>query len=69
MDPTCHVTRFIALADVGNPEKSKWLYAFNMIPMKSIDQTELIKQPPDVTECPYNEKNTHFVNVKVNINV
>ncbi|EPY82553.1 CWF19-like 1, cell cycle control isoform 4-like protein [Camelus ferus] len=48
-----HATRFIALANVGNPEKKKYLYAFSIIPMKLMDAAELVKQPPDVTENPY----------------
>lgn len=52
-----HVTRFLALAKVGNPQKRKFLYAFNIVPMKHLNEKELCKQPPDVTECPfkYNE--------------
>ncbi|XP_012517197.1 PREDICTED: CWF19-like protein 1 isoform X2 [Propithecus coquereli] len=48
-----HATRFIALANVGNPEKKKYLYAFSILPMKLMDAAELVKQPPDVTENPY----------------
>ncbi|KAM9197030.1 CWF19-like protein 1 isoform 3-T3 [Dugong dugon] len=48
-----HATRFIALANVGNPDKKKYLYAFSIIPMKLMDAAELVKQPPDVTENPY----------------
>ncbi|XP_065750296.1 CWF19-like protein 1 isoform X2 [Phocoena phocoena] len=48
-----HATRFIALANVGNPEKKKYLYAFSIVPMKLMDVAELVKQPPDVTENPY----------------
>uniref|UniRef100_A0A669EXC7 CWF19-like protein 1 n=1 Tax=Oreochromis niloticus TaxID=8128 RepID=A0A669EXC7_ORENI len=48
-----HVSRFIALAAVNNPAKKKYLYAFNIIPMKTMDPTELVKQPQDVTENPY----------------
>ncbi|KAB1271702.1 CWF19-like protein 1 [Camelus dromedarius] len=48
-----HATRFIALANVGNPEKKKYLYAFSIVPMKLMDAAELVKQPPDVTENPY----------------
>ncbi|KAG7253652.1 hypothetical protein CRUP_034334 [Coryphaenoides rupestris] len=40
-----HVSRFIALAS--------YLYAFNIVPMKTMDPTELVKQPQDVTENPY----------------
>ncbi|XP_075900353.1 CWF19-like protein 1 [Nelusetta ayraudi] len=48
-----HVTRFIALAAVNNPAKKKYLYAFNIVPMKSMEPAELVKQPQDVTENPY----------------
>ncbi|XP_009008381.1 CWF19-like protein 1 isoform X2 [Callithrix jacchus] len=48
-----HATRFIALANVGNPEKKKYLYAFSIVPMKLMGAAELVKQPPDVTENPY----------------
>ncbi|XP_061524292.1 CWF19-like protein 1 isoform X1 [Phycodurus eques] len=48
-----HVTRFIALATVNNPAKKKYLYAFNIIPMKTMEPSELVKQPQDVTENPY----------------
>lgn len=32
---------------------SQYLYAFNIVPMKTMDPTELVKQPQDVTENPY----------------
>ncbi|XP_035282640.1 CWF19-like protein 1 isoform X1 [Anguilla anguilla] len=48
-----HVSRFIALANVNNPAKKKYLYAFSIVPMKTMDPTELVKQPQDVTENPY----------------
>ncbi|XP_076153073.1 CWF19-like protein 1 [Alosa pseudoharengus] len=48
-----HVSRFIALATVNNPAKKKYLYAFNIVPMKNMDPAELVKQPQDVTENPY----------------
>ncbi|XP_034019142.1 CWF19-like protein 1 [Thalassophryne amazonica] len=48
-----HTSRFIALATVNNPAKKKYLYAFNIIPMKTLDPSELVKQPQDVTENPY----------------
>ncbi|XP_028304423.1 CWF19-like protein 1 [Gouania willdenowi] len=51
-----HVSRFIALATVNNPAKKKYLYAFNVVPMKSLDVQELVKQPQDVTENPYRRK-------------
>ncbi|XP_013396694.1 CWF19-like protein 1 isoform X2 [Lingula anatina] len=48
-----HVTRFLALAKVGNKEKKKWLYAMNIVPLNKMNSEELVKQPEDVTECPY----------------
>ncbi|XP_077692478.1 CWF19-like protein 1 isoform X4 [Eretmochelys imbricata] len=48
-----HVSRFIALANVGNTSKKKYLYAFSILPMRSMDPAELVKQPQDVTENPY----------------
>ncbi|TSK13549.1 CWF19-like protein 1 [Bagarius yarrelli] len=48
-----HVSRFIALATVNNPAKKKYLYAFNIVPMKSMEPVALVKQPEDVTENPY----------------
>nr|XP_054752247.1 CWF19-like protein 1 [Lytechinus pictus] len=52
-ESTKHVTRFLGLAKVGNPEKKKYLYAFNITPMSKLKQEELIKQPEEVTECPF----------------
>lgn len=48
-----HVSRFVSLARVGNKEKNKYLYAFNIVPMKYMDKDELYKQPVDTTECPF----------------
>ena len=31
----------------------QYMYAFNIVPMVSMDKDELVKQPPDVTEFPY----------------
>ena len=52
---TSHVSRFVALAKAGNTEKLKYLYAFNITPLKHIDSEELNKQPVDTTECPYTD--------------
>ncbi|XP_074661931.1 CWF19-like protein 1 [Tubulanus polymorphus] len=57
-ESTNHVTRYIALAPVGNREKRKFLYAFSIKPMSRMDQTELTKQPDDVTERPYTPQPT-----------
>ncbi|NXD70796.1 C19L1 protein, partial [Eolophus roseicapillus] len=48
-----HVSRFIALADVGNTSKKKYLYAFSIVPMSLMEPAELVKQPQDTTENPY----------------
>ncbi|XP_069619506.1 CWF19-like protein 1 isoform X1 [Ranitomeya imitator] len=48
-----HVSRFIALASVGNPAKKKYIYAFSIVPLSLMDAAELVKQPLDVTENPY----------------
>jgi hypothetical protein len=45
--------RFISLAKVGNSEKQKWLYAFNIAPLTSIERGELMKQPDGTTDIPY----------------
>ncbi|KAG2469503.1 C19L1 protein, partial [Polypterus senegalus] len=52
-DTTEHVTRFIALANVNNSSKKKYLYAFSITPMKNMNPEDLLKQPQDVTENPY----------------
>ena len=31
----------------------QYLYAFNIVPMNKMEKDELVKQPQDVTECPY----------------
>lgn len=31
----------------------QYLYAFNIVPMKVMDPSELVKQPQDVTEKPF----------------
>lgn len=35
------------------PAALQYLYAFNIVPMKSMEPSELVKQPQDVTENPY----------------
>jgi len=40
---------------VGNREKKKWLYAFNMTPITTISRAELVVQPPGVTEMPFKD--------------
>nr|CDQ04005.1 Bm3412 [Brugia malayi] len=50
-----HVTRFIGLAPVMNPEKDKWLYAFSITPMRKLSRAEITAQPNNATEFPYME--------------
>ncbi|XP_078481216.1 CWF19-like protein 1 [Ciona intestinalis] len=56
-EPSRHVTRFIALSSVGNPNKEKYLYAFSITPMSLMTQQELNSQPPEATESPYTTGN------------
>lgn len=53
VESSCHITRFISLAKVGNAGKQKWVYAFSISPMRALSTAELSKQPPTTTECPY----------------
>ncbi|XP_033102373.1 CWF19-like protein 1 [Anneissia japonica] len=57
-DKQRHVTRFISLASVANIAKKKYLYAFNIVPMSKLTHAELVVQPPDVTECPFQNIST-----------
>ncbi|KAL5479933.1 hypothetical protein EMCRGX_G023536 [Ephydatia muelleri] len=51
-----HVTRFIALAQFGNPDKKhRHVYAFSISPLTSLDRRELTQQPPAVTDFPYGD--------------
>lgn len=53
-EPARHVTRFIGLGKVGNSDKRKWLYAFNISPLKGMERAALVAQPTEVTDVPYN---------------
>lgn len=48
------VTRFIALARVGNPKKEKWLYALSLTPLDKMRITDLLQKTTDETPCPFN---------------
>lgn len=50
---TRHVTRFLALAEYGNKNKQKFLYAFSIKPICHMPKSELNKQPEDTTENPF----------------
>ncbi|KAI8444703.1 CwfJ C-terminus 1-domain-containing protein-like protein [Phakopsora pachyrhizi] len=43
------ITRFVHLAEFGNPEKERWFYAFNISP---IDEVKPVR-PSNATACPY----------------
>lgn len=47
------VSRFISLAKVNNPAKSKFLYAMNIQPLSEMRLTELMMKSTDEIECPY----------------
>ncbi|CAO3688330.1 unnamed protein product [Umbelopsis ramanniana] len=51
--PAQHVTRFIGLADVGNTNKARWFYAFNIVPMTDAPMSVLLAEPADTTEFPF----------------
>lgn len=36
-----HATRFIALGDVGNKNKQRWFYAFNLVPLATVTEDVL----------------------------
>ena len=67
-EPPRHTTRFIGLAEVGNLEKKKWVYAFNIVPMTSMAATELSAQPENATECPFKAKDVELPVEKAQIN-
>lgn len=50
-----HATRFVGLARCANPSRLKWIYAFNIAPMKYMDRSRLVEEPHNVTEFPYTE--------------
>ncbi|CAB4064463.1 CWF19-like protein 1 [Lepeophtheirus salmonis] len=58
-EKTKHVTRFVSLAPVGNTQKEKWLYAFNIIPLSKLTNEELTQQPEYASDIPY--KMSHLI--------
>ncbi|KAL4423189.1 hypothetical protein ABPG77_000322 [Micractinium sp. CCAP 211/92] len=48
-----HVTRFIGLAEVGNPNKQKWLHALGLTPASQMTPEQLTAVPEGSTVCPY----------------
>jgi len=54
-----HVTRFLALAKMGNKNRQRYLYAFTITPIKCLTHAELVRQPEDVTETPFKKLIAH----------
>ncbi|PIN01873.1 hypothetical protein CDL12_25616 [Handroanthus impetiginosus] len=48
-----HVTRFIALAPVGNKDKQKFIHALSPTPASKMSAAELCTKPPNTTLSPY----------------
>lgn len=46
-------TRFISLANIGNAEKLKSIYALNVAPVDKMRLIELIQKTTNETACPY----------------
>ncbi|CAH0388405.1 unnamed protein product [Bemisia tabaci] len=51
-----HCTRFIALADVGNTGKDKWIYALSIEPIDMMLKKDLLTATTDSTNCPFKEQ-------------
>ncbi|KAF9547374.1 GPI inositol deacylase [Mortierella hygrophila] len=48
-----HATRFIALGDVGNKNKQRWFYAFNLVPLATVSDDVLkASVTPATTDSP-----------------
>lgn len=50
-------SRFIALANVGNEAKSKYIYALSIAPVDKMRLMDLIQKTTDETPCPYDALN------------
>ncbi|EPS73031.1 hypothetical protein M569_01724, partial [Genlisea aurea] len=48
-----HVTRFIALASVGNKDKQKFIHALSPTPAAEMSAAEISAKPPNTTLSPY----------------
>ncbi|KAF9103919.1 hypothetical protein BGX27_010315 [Mortierella sp. AM989] len=44
-----HATRFIALGEVGNKNKERWFYAFNLVPLATVSEDVLKASVNEVT--------------------
>ncbi|KAI9324001.1 CwfJ C-terminus 1-domain-containing protein-like protein [Obelidium mucronatum] len=47
------VTRFISLASYSKTKKDRWFYAFNIVPLKDLDQRTLYMTPENTTPSPF----------------
>ncbi|RNA42364.1 CWF19 1 [Brachionus plicatilis] len=56
-----HMTRFLGLAKVNKSNKPKFLYAFNIVPAKSLDYAELVRQ----TANPISSDNPYSTNLSL----
>lgn len=50
-------TRLVALANVGNADKKKWIYALNVVPVDKMRVTDLIQKTTNEIPCPYDSMN------------
>lgn len=67
-EPPQHCTRFISLANVGNPDKKqRFLYAFNITPLTSMSSSELTAQPQSSTNSPYTKSVTSYRQSQVSL--
>ncbi|XP_031622103.1 CWF19-like protein 1 homolog [Contarinia nasturtii] len=57
-------TRFIALASVGNPSKSKFIYALNVTAVDKMRVTDLIQKTTNEIPCPYDSMKFTIEGVK-----
>lgn len=56
-------TRFISLADVGNTNKEKYIYALSLSPVEKMRVLELIQKTTNEIQCPFVELD--FTDVKL----
>lgn len=61
-------TRFIALASVGNAEKSKFIYALNVTAVDKMRLTDLIQKTTNEIPCPYDSMQFSTPGLKSAIN-
>ncbi|XP_005182434.1 CWF19-like protein 1 homolog isoform X2 [Musca domestica] len=57
-------TRFISLADVGNAEKEKYIYALSLTPVEKMRVMELIQKTTIEIKCPFADLNFNDIKLK-----